>query len=128
MWKVIQDGYWLVIIIKFVCFNRVFGIWLTFNYFDISISIYLWHCLPTLIVGTASLTLVDGTKQSGPVGCSGIYLSKLRPVAIFTKIENLCAYLYIYIALVMCLSYCCYIVCYYACSQQAIIIFQIGLY
>ena len=68
-----------------------------FDYFDISISIYLWHYLLTLVVGTVSLTLADGTKQAGLVGCSDIYLSKLCPVAIFFKVENLCAYLYMYI-------------------------------
>ena len=51
----------------------------------------------TLIVGTASLTLADDTKQAGQVGCSGIFLSKSHPVAIFLKVENLGAYLYIYI-------------------------------
>ena len=50
-----------------------------------------------LIVGTTSLTLVDGAKQAGLVGCSDTYLSKSRPVAIFFKVEILGAYLYVYI-------------------------------
>ena len=56
-----------------------------FDYFDASIRIYLWRCLLTFVIGTASLTLVDGAKQAGLVGCSGTYLSKLHPVAIFSK-------------------------------------------
>ena len=50
-----------------------------------------------LAVGTVPLTLVDGAKQAGLVGCSNINLSKLYPVAIFFKVENLCANLYMYV-------------------------------
>ena len=66
-----------------------------FDYFDISVSIYLWHRLLMLVVGTTSLTLVDGAKQAKLVGYSGIYLLKLHPVSISLKIGNLGAYLYI---------------------------------
>ena len=38
-----------------------------------------------LIIGTTFFMLVDGTKQAGPVGCSGIHLSKLYPIAIFSS-------------------------------------------
>ena len=50
-----------------------------------------------LFVGTTSLALVDSAKQAGLVDFNGIYLSKLCPVAICFKVENLGAYLYIYI-------------------------------
>ena len=50
-----------------------------------------------LVIGTNSLVLADGTKQAEPMGCSGIYLSKLSPIAIFSKVEKLGAYLYNYI-------------------------------
>ena len=50
----------------------------------------------TLIVGTAFVILIDSAKQAGLVACSDSYLSKLRPVAIFSKLENFCAYSYIY--------------------------------
>ena len=49
-----------------------------------------------LVVGPAFVMLADGAKQAGLVGCSDSYLSKSCPVAIFSKLENLCAYLYIY--------------------------------
>ena len=65
-----------------------------FDYFDINISIYLWRCLLTLVVGTAFLILKDGAKQAGLVDFSGIYLLKLCPVAVFFEGENLGAYLY----------------------------------
>ena len=74
VWKAIDDGYWLVIIFKFCCIKRVFCIWLDFDYFDVSISNYLWHHLLALVVSTASLILADGAKQAGLVGCGGIYL------------------------------------------------------
>ena len=67
MWKVqktIDDGYWLVIIIKKYCINKDFCILLGFDYFDVGISIYLWHRPLTLVVGTAFVTLTDGTKQA----------------------------------------------------------------
>ena len=50
-----------------------------------------------LVVGTASLTLVDSAKQAGPVGYNAINLSKSCRIAIFFKVENLCAYLCMYI-------------------------------
>ena len=71
---IIDNGYWLVIIVNFYCINMVFCNWLSFDYFDVSISIYLWCHLLMLVVGTASLTLVDGTKKTGLVSCSGIYI------------------------------------------------------
>ena len=46
---------------------------------------------------TASLILADGAKQARLAGYSGIYLSKPRSEAIFFKVENLGAYLYVYI-------------------------------
>ena len=52
-----------------------------------------------VIVGSTSVTSADGAKQAGLVGCNDIYLSKLCPVAIFFKVENLCADLYMYILL-----------------------------
>ena len=54
------------------------------------------HRLLTLVVGTASVMLADGANQAGLMGYSDSYLSKLCPVAIFSKLENLCAHLYIY--------------------------------
>ena len=61
-----------------------------------------------LVVGTASFTLADGAKQARLVGCSGIYLSKSCLVAIFIKVENLGAYLYIALVtfFVLLLQYC----------------------
>ena len=91
MQKAIDKGYWLVQIIKSSCINRVFCTWLSFDYFDVSISIYLWRRLLTHVTGTVPLMLVDGAKQAGLVGCSDSYLSKSRPVAIFFKLENFCA-------------------------------------
>ena len=44
-----------------------------------------------LVIGTTSLTLADGTKQAELVGCNNTYLSKLHQVAIFFKVESLCA-------------------------------------
>ena len=49
-----------------------------------------------LVVSTTSLTLADGTKQIGLVGCSDSYLSKLCLGVIFFKVNNLYAYLYMY--------------------------------
>ena len=69
-----------------------------FDYFDVSISIYLWCHLLMLVVGTISLTLADGAKQAGLVGCSDIYLSKLQPSSyLFQSREFVCANIYIYI-------------------------------
>ena len=68
-----------------------------FDCFDINIGMYHWHRLLALIVGTASLMLGDGTKKAGIMGCSDVYWSKLYPVAIFFKVENLFSYLHMYI-------------------------------
>ena len=65
--KTIDDGYQLIIIIKFLCINKLFCILLGFYCFDIGISIYLWCCPLMLVVGTAFVTLIDGTKQAGLV-------------------------------------------------------------
>ena len=46
------------------CINKVLCILLGFDYFDISISIYLWRCLLLLVVGTASVMLMDAAKQA----------------------------------------------------------------
>ena len=70
VWKVqkaIKNGYWLVIIIKIFCVNKNFCILLGFGYFDKGVSIYLWHCSFTLVVGPASFMLMDGAKQAGLV-------------------------------------------------------------
>ena len=79
-----------------------------------------------LVVGTASVMSTDGAKQAGLVGCSDIYLSKLHPVAIFFKVENLCANLYIIYSSGDVLFCCCNVVSYYACCQQVAIILRIG--
>ena len=92
----INNDYWWIIIIKFCCISKVFGIWLHSDCFDISISIYLWRCLLMLVISIASITSADSAKQAGLVGCSDIYLSKLHAVAIFFKVENFCASLYMY--------------------------------
>ena len=52
---------------KKCCINKDFCILLGFDFFDVSISIYLWHCLLMLVVGTTSVMLMDGTKQAGLV-------------------------------------------------------------
>ena len=46
---------------------KLFCILLGFDYFDEGVSIYLWHRLLMLIVGTTSIILMDGTKQAGLV-------------------------------------------------------------
>ena len=86
--KTTDSDYWLVIIIKFYCINKVFRIWVGFDYFDVNISIYLWHRLLTLVVGSASIMLADSAKQASLVGYGGSYLPKPLPVAIFFKIEH----------------------------------------
>ena len=54
-----------------------------------------------LVIGTASLIFVDGAKQAGLVVCSGIYLFRLYPVAIFFKVREFGGlFIYLYIALV----------------------------
>ena len=45
----------------------IFCILFGFDYFDVDISIYLWHRSLTLVIGTASVTLMDSTKQGGIV-------------------------------------------------------------
>ena len=83
-WLLIEKNY------QFYYINKVFFcILLGFDYFEIGISIYLWHRRLTLVVCTAPVTLVDGAKQAGPVSCSGSYWSKSRPLAIFFKVETL---------------------------------------
>ena len=102
VWKVqktIDNGYWLLMIIKFGCINKVFCILLGFYCPDIGFSIYLWCRRLMFIVGTASVTLVDGAKQAGLVSCSGSYWLKLCPVVIFFKVEILGDHLYIYVRL-----------------------------
>ena len=92
--RAIDNDYWLLIISK-VCFiDRVFCIWLGFDYFDVNISTYFWHWLLTLVAGTAFLTLMDSAKQARPVGCRGIYLSKSCLIVIFFQVEYLGTYVY----------------------------------
>ena len=75
-----------------------------------------------LVVGTASVTSADGAKQAGLVGCSDIYLSKLRPVAISSK-KRICVSIYTCIYSSGDTLFCCYdVVRYCACRQQAAII------
>ena len=47
------------------------------------------------VAGTTFLMLADGTKQAGPVGCSGIYWSKSHLQIIFFQAEYLGAYVHI---------------------------------
>ena len=65
--KTINNGFWLEMTIKKYCINKDFWILLGFDYFDVGISIYNWHCSLTLVVGTASVMLMDGIKQAGLV-------------------------------------------------------------
>ena len=44
-----------------------FYILLGFSYFNIDTSIYLWHHPFTLVIGTASVMLMNGAKQAGLV-------------------------------------------------------------
>ena len=99
VWNTIDNGYWLIIISKIYCMNKAFSIILVFDYFDISVSIYFWRHLLTLVVGTASVTLVDNAKQASLVGCSGSYWSKSHPVATFFKVKVISNHLYIYVKL-----------------------------
>ena len=47
------------------------------------------------VTSTAFLILVDGAKQVGPVGCSGIFQSKLHSKNFFFQPEYLGAYVHI---------------------------------
>ena len=70
VWKVqeaINNGYWLVTIIKKICINRDFYILVGFDCFDIGVTIYLCRHSLMLVVGTASVILMDGAKQAGLV-------------------------------------------------------------
>ena len=58
----INNGYCLVIIIKECCINKDLCILFGFDYFDESISIYLWCHLLMLVIGTSSVMLMDSTK------------------------------------------------------------------
>ena len=62
--KTIGDGFWLVVIIKKYCINKYIYILFGFDYFDIDISIYFWHRSLILVIGTASIMLMDGAKQA----------------------------------------------------------------
>ena len=71
MQEAIDNGYWLVKIIKKGCINKDFCILLGFDYFDVGVSIYPWRRLLMLIVDTASIMLIDGAKQAGLVAVIG---------------------------------------------------------
>ena len=113
--EAIDNDYWLAKITKVCCINRFFSIQLGFAYFNIEIRIYLWHGLFLFAVGTAFLTLVDGAKQAGPVGCSSIYqsISQLRIIHYWAEY----LYAYVYVLYFNCgdvlslLLWCCYIFC-----------------
>ena len=94
--KTIDNGYWLLIIIKVSCISRSFFIWFIFDNFDVGISICLWCYRLMLIVGTASVILADSVKQAKLMSCSGSYWAKLCPLAIFFKVEILGDHLHIY--------------------------------
>ena len=118
--EAIDNDYWLAKITKVCCIDRFFCIQLGFAYLNIEIHICLWCWLFTFIAGTAFLTLADGAKQAGPVGCSSIYQSTSHLRIIYSWAECLGAYVYVlYFNCGNILSL--LLQCYYICHQQAAI-------
>ena len=124
VWKTIDNNYWLTIVTKICCIDKVFYIWLGFAGLDVKICICFWCRLFIFIVGTTFLILADGTKQARPMGYSNIYQSKLHLKHIFFQVKYLGAYVHILLfssgdVFILLLK------CYYVYYQQVSIALQI---